>query len=246
MCRVYEVPRTRSPNAGVGVVGYTDRMRRALPAILAAALLGAPLAWSQQQDPRADELPLGDLIEIVVIPRELIAIDATGGERVHRLDLGETVVWTGSRGKVGIALTDLRILAVGTESTAWQEIRYQRGESRSEGAILGDRVALVTTSYRAIGFAGGGGLDEYRLGPNESMLSVRVGPNVAVVVTDRHVLGLSPVTGSFHRSKLQLREKLQTVDVRSNVATVHTDRRILTFRGPTASWSERKLSLDQG
>ena len=46
--------------------------------------------------------------------------------------------------------------------------------------MLGDRVALVLTSRRAIGFDGGSGnLVEYRLGPRERLLTNRVGENVA-------------------------------------------------------------------
>jgi hypothetical protein len=63
---------------------------------------------------------------------------------------------------------------------------------------------------------------------------------VAVVVTDREALGLSPAAGGFFSIRLQLREKIGEVVARSNLATVHTDRRVLVFRSPTGTWAERR------
>lgn len=194
---------------------------------------------------RADETPLADLLEIVVLEREVMAIDAEGGGvTTARLRLGEDVLWSTARGKVGLVATDQRILAASTGSSIWAELAYERGEVRPQGAILGDRVALLVTSNRAIGFNGrAGGLVDYRFGPREKLLATGIGENVAVVVTDRYALGLSPQTGGFHERAMQLKERLQSVDTRSNLATITTDRRILIFRGPTASWGERRLEL---
>ena len=115
----------------------------------------------------AGEVPLADVLEILVVDRELLAIDAAGGgQTTARLRLNETVVWKGARGKVGVIITDQRILAVATQSGSWQEADYGRTEQRPESALLGERVALAITSERVLGFNGGSGnLVEYRLGP---------------------------------------------------------------------------------
>ena len=64
--------------------------------------------------------------------------------------------------------------------------------------LLGDRVALVVTEQRVLGFDGGSrNLVERRLGPREQVLRTEVAANVAVVVTDRRALGLSPFAGGF-------------------------------------------------
>ena len=84
---------------------------------------------------------------------------------------------------------------------------------------------------------------EYRLGSREVVLAVRAGENVAVVVTDRLALGLSPATGGFFRAKLNSRERVEEGTASASVATVTTNRRILIFRGPTRSWEERNLDL---
>jgi hypothetical protein len=210
-------------------------------AFAASILLTAALALAQ----RPDEVPLADLLEVLVLDRQLVAIDARGGgEKAAPLRLAERVSWTGARGKVGVALTDQRILAVAAGSAAWQEADRRREETLPSEALLGDRVALVVTSHRAIGFDGGSGnLVESRLGVRERVLAVRTGENVAVVVTDRRALGLSPSVGGFFEAKIRLEERLESVDAGANLATVTTDRRVLIFRAPSGSWEERRRTL---
>jgi hypothetical protein len=192
-----------------------------------------------------DETPLLDVLEVMVLDGKLLAIDAeTGGQRALKLRLDERVVWKASRGRVGVAFTDQRVVAVAVESAAWQEAGLHRGERLPERAILGDRVALVITSDRAIGFNGEtGNLIESRLGLNERVLSAQAGANVAVVVTDRRALGLSPRVGGFFTTKVFLEERLESVEAGSNLATVTTDRRVLVFRTPTGTWEERRRTL---
>ena len=74
------------------------------------ALTAAPTAHSQL---RADETPLEDVLELVHLERQILAIDALGGgETSVTLELGEQVLWSRSRGRVGVVLTDRRVLAV--------------------------------------------------------------------------------------------------------------------------------------
>jgi hypothetical protein len=210
-------------------------------AVAVPILLAATLALAQ----RPDEVPLADVLEVLVLDRQLVAIDARGGgQRTTPLRLDERVSWTGARGKVGVVLTDQRILAVAVGSAAWQEADRQREETLPQQALLGDRVALVVTSQRAIGFDGGSGnLVESRLGIRERVLSLRAGENAAVVVTDRRALGLSPSVGGFFEAKLSLAEDLESVDAGANLVTVTTSRRVLIFRAPSGSWEERRRTL---
>ena len=191
------------------------------------------------------EVPLADVLDILVVDRDLLAIDAAGGgQTVARLRLDETVLWKGARGKVGVIITDQRILAVATQSGSWQEIDYGRTEQRPESALLGERVALAITSERVLGFNGGSGnLAEYRLGPREQVVVARVGQNVGVVVTDRKALGLSPFRGGFFAIPLALGDQIESVTAESNLATLTGRRRILIFRATTGTWEERKRDL---
>jgi len=189
----------------------------------------------------ADEIPLADVLEILELDRELLAIDARGGGQLElRLRLDERVLWRTTRGRVGMVLTDQRVLAVAAGSGTWQQIELQSGEEVPEHARLGDRVGLLVTSRRAIGFDGGSrNLLESSLGLRERVLATAVGRNVAVLVTDRRALGLSPSAGGFFDTPIQLGETVQRVEAESNLATVTTSRRLLIFRTPTGAWELR-------
>jgi hypothetical protein len=212
----------------------------ALP-LLALAALPLPSAG----DPFGDEAPLADVLQLVTLPREVLAIDAeAGGQTRTALELDESVAWSASQGRVGVVLTNRRLLAVAVRSSAWQEARFRIGEEPPEDALVGGRVAIALTRLRAIGFDGGSGnLVERRLGPRETVLQAVVGDSVGVVVTDRRALGLSPWKGGFFEIKLRLREALQSADAQTNVATVATSQRLLVFRAPTGTWEERQLGL---
>ena len=222
-------------------MGYGWGMRRALHYAAMLLLLAAVAAQAQ----RADEISLADSLEVLVLDRQLVAIDAqSGGQLEERLRLGEQVLWSGSRGRVGVVFTDQRILAVTTTSAAWQSEELTREERLPPSALLGDRVALILTSHRAIGLDGGSSnLVESRLGIREEIWAERVGENVAIVVTDRRALGVSPARGGFFEAKILSGERFESATATSNLATVTTDRRVLVFRAPTGSWEERRRSL---
>lgn len=192
------------------------------------------------------DVPLLDQIEISVLGHDLVAFGASGGEVRERLFLNEQVLWSASRGALGVVITDQRVLAVGIGSATWQQSRYERGEPPPLAAQLGDLVALVTTPRRALGFnAETGTLLEYRLGPQEYVQRSGVGAQVGVVVTNRSALGLSPVRDTFQVQDLRIHEQLEGVDARAALATVRTSDRMLVFRGNTGAWSERRREIHE-
>jgi hypothetical protein len=143
-----------------------------------------------------------------------------------------------------VVLTNQRILAVSTISASWQSTRYQRGEERPGGATLGDRVALLVTNKRAIGFDGNtGNLVERSLGPGEGVIGSAIGENVAVVVTERRALGLSAFTGGFFTTRIFVGERLEQTRAQANLVTLTMSDRLLFFRAPTGSWEERNLDI---
>lgn len=194
--------------------------------------------------PRAPDASLTDTLQIVVLRREVAALDSRGaGPRVS-LERGERVLWYGARGRVGIALTGRRVLAAAVGSASWQESRYRLREDPPAGALLGERVALVLTETRAIGFDGTtGNLVERTLGPGERVLATGIAENVGVVVTGRRALGVSPFAGGFFETPLHVGEDLVGVEATGDLATVRTSRRLLSFRGPSGLWVEESLEL---
>lgn len=182
---------------------------------------------------------------MVVLPRELVAVDAEGGNTLAaRLEIGEQVLYAKQRGRVGVAVTDRRLLAVTTRSASWQETRYRNGEAPPGDVALGDRVALTVTPVRAIGFDGkSGNLLEATLGPQEAAEASAVGQNVAVLVTGRRALGMGAARGGFFEVKLRVGERIADLSALADTVTLHTSKRLLVFRGPTGSWEERRLPL---
>ena len=110
---------------------------RAAPAALVALLLLASIAHAGR-----DDALLAPLLEVQVLDREILAIDAEGGgQRSERIERGEHVLYTRSEGRVGIAVTDRRLLAIATRSGAWQEARLRKEIALDDH--LGDVASFV-------------------------------------------------------------------------------------------------------
>lgn len=209
--------------------------------LLALLLLAAPLKHdAQAQLPFNPDETLEDSLEILVLPREVAAVDAFGGSRIAEpLELGEVVQWTDARGRIGIAITDRRVLAVSTRSGFWQTTSLRRTETPPHGALLGGRVAVLATQKRALGFIGSSSsLVESTLGPREWVRDSAAGQNVAVLVTDRRALGISAQSGGFFEVPLRVGEEIVSLSALVNHATLQTTSRLLIFRGPGGSWDE--------
>ncbi len=213
-------------------------------AMLACLALAAPTHAFEEFDPQS-QTPLSDILEIIVLPRSVLAVDATsGGTREATLELGEKIRWHETRGRVGAVITDRRLLLVATNSASWQTTRFGQGEDPPDSVKLGDRVAAVVTRRRALGFDGGSGnLVEASLGPREVVQEIAVGDNVAVIRTDRRALGLSPFAGGFFPVSIRLGERVESVVAKANLATITTRQRLLIFRAGTGTWEERDRDL---
>ncbi len=112
----------------------------------ASILLTAVLALAQ----RPDEIPMADLLEVLVLDRQLVAIDARGGgQKATPLRLDENASRTRARGKVGVALTNHRILAVAVGSATWQEADRPLVETLPSEALQGDRVYPMVANHIA-------------------------------------------------------------------------------------------------
>jgi hypothetical protein len=186
--------------------------------------------------------PIDDRVQWHVLEREIIALDgAGGGDHRAPLGVGERVLETWVDGEVGVALTERRLIAVTARTGGVHEVRFLAGERILAGPLLGDRVALVATTRRALGFDGGSGnWLETSLGPRERVVATAVANHVAALATDRRVLGLSPVRGGFFEAPLSLDDAPFALSASGDLATLRTRTRILAFRASAARWSIRR------
>ncbi|HEY8121695.1 MAG TPA: hypothetical protein VII78_10285 [Myxococcota bacterium] len=216
-----------------------ERIARALGA---AALIGA-LASAGGADPGL--APLEDRVQWVALERDLIAIDsAGGGEHRAPLGIGERVSASWVDGEIGVALTNRRLIAVTANTGGVHEVRFHAGERTIAGPTLGDRVALVVTTRRALGFDGGSGnWLEASLGPRERLLATAVANHVAALATDRRALALSPLRGGFFEAPLTLADAPLSLSASGDLVTLRSHTRLLVFRASGARWSERSLGL---
>jgi hypothetical protein len=215
----------------------------ALIALVGSA--GSALAQGRGGGLQESEVELEDVLEITLIDRDLVAFDALGTATPSlRLEIGEEPVSIESGGRVGVVVTDRRLLAVTNASGNWQEVRFRLHESRPDAAQVGKRVAIVVTDKRLLGFDGQSGrwlsID---VGPHEVVRDARVGAQTAVILTDRSAYGLSPDAGGFFRIPMSIQEKVESVKVGANLATITTSWRILVFRAPVGTWSEERRNI---
>ena len=193
------------------------------------------------------EVPLLDTIDVVIRRRSIIAVDPSVGFDVARtpLEVREEVLWSGTRGRVAMVITDKRVLAISTGTPHWQETRFWLRESLPSSVSIGDRVALVTTSHRVIGMGSSGGpLKTHEISTHEELLDVIVGDNLAVVITDKRMLGLSAFAGGFFQEAVGIHEDLDYAKASADFATVTTDRRLVIFDANSGDWRSRRLRFD--
>lgn len=186
-----------------------------------------------------------DVISIQQDDRNLYGFNSLTGTRARvRLEVAEVVLFNESRGRVGIVLTDRRALGL-TVGGNFQEVRYRLAERVPDYAVVSERVALVATTQRALGFVGKfGGWIEEDLPPGEAAQALRAGTGVGVVATNRRALGLAPDVGVFASISFRLKESLASIDAEDTLATLRTDQRILVFSGPRATWTLRERDID--
>lgn len=202
-----------------------------------------PRAFVFDPAPFFDLRPIEDQLEIVERGDQLLAIDAwSGSAAIAYLGTNEVVLWSDVRGRVALAITDLRVLAAVPGASGWREREIGVFESSPVRVVLGDRVALLATDRRVLAFEGlSGAWSESSLGPREQVLLAGAGTNVAVAVTRTRVLGVAAARGGLFEAELGIREEAEALRVHGSFATVTTKLRILTFRAPDGNWQSTEL-----
>ena len=184
----------------------------------------------------AEGFELEDTVSVVAIDRNLVAYGANGRTSKLRLELGERLRWSGSRGRIGFAVSNRRIFGF-RANRGWSERTLRSGEISPDRPEIGPRLALFVTSQRA--FAYDGQWREESIGPQEVVSRSSVGSRVALVVTSRRALGVSPGGAGFVPIRLGIHERIESARTLASGAELTTSQRLLFFSGAGAGWSER-------
>ena len=225
--------------------------RRLSFALLAAVTLTLSIvdahAGTRAAPPRfRAELPLLDSIDVIVRERSVLAVSAATGAQASRakLELGEDVLWVGVRGRIGLVVTNRRLLAISRTAPVWQFVYFKARETMPQSILLGERVGLVATSHHLYGISAAGGLLKTReLSPYEDVTNDLVAENLAVIVTTRRLIGLSGFAGGFFEEPVGVHEDLDYASISSDFATVATDRRLVVFDAESGDWRSRHLGV---
>lgn len=226
-------------------------MRRAIRSVLPLATvltILCAIAPAQGGPPprfRA-EVPLLDSIDVIVREHSVLAVSAETGAHASRakLEPGEDVLWVGVRGRIGLVVTDRRLLAISRTAPIWQNVHFKARETLPKSILLGERVGVVATSHHLYGISAAGGLlKAHELGAYEKLQEDLVGDNLAVIVTDRRLIGMSGFAGGFFEEPVGVHEDLDYANASADFATVATDRRLVVFRAESGDWLSRPLPL---
>ena len=193
-----------------------------------------------------DRGPVEDMIDIHVAKDTVVAVKKGVAVSEKDLKLNEKVRWQGSRGYIGAVLTSERLLAVSRSLSGWIELDLQLAEEQSgrlPEILLSDRLLLMTTKKRLVGFDGETNhLAVMDIPLHEQVVDRAIDAYVAVVITTGRVFGLARGAGSFIEEPFKRNEAVLSVDTSAYNASIRTTRRLLIFKSSGAYW--REIDLD--
>ena len=214
--------------------------------VIFVVVLSVPqLASSRSEFPRGGVV-LEDTISIDHIGRYLYAFDSEGGGRNKlELELRENVDFLQARGRVGLVVTNRRLLAIAAGRGGWRTLPLQIAERGRTHEWLSSRIALVVTPRRILGFdAGIGTWVEVGIGPLDDVEQASVSSSTAVVLTGNNAYGLSPDVGGFFVQPLQIHEQIESVSANGTIGRVLTSRRLLIFKSTTGTWTSTERPIN--
>jgi hypothetical protein len=191
--------------------------------------------------PYAEE-EIEDLIDIAESKGKIIAI--IEGRKTITFDLrpNEKLLWSGSRGHLGVFLTDQNFFVISTSLDAWQPLPLRLDESGKGVASLSPYIALLVTKDRAVGFdATSNRFIETLLPSQDELIAAEVERYVAVVITASRAFGLAAESSAFTEIFLRGGETIEEIKLTYSKATVRTSDRLLTFESKGSTWNELRL-----
>ena len=199
-----------------------------LPAFL--AVIAIPIFSIAEED-------IEDLIYIAKSDRKVTAVISGIHSSTIRLLPKEEVLWMDSVGKLGAMLTDHGFYIISDTSGSWRKFRLSSEESKAAIVTLSPLMALLATEDRAIGYNMlSNEFYETRLPLRDTIVALKSGENVAVLVMSSKVFGIKAKSSSFTEARLKIGETVEDVQVTKNKATVRTSNRLLTFISTDSMW----------
>ena len=211
------------------------RSRTFLLSLICLSILATPIfAYADEE--------IEDLIDIAESNGKIIAIIEGRKTVTFNLRPDEKVLWSGSRGYLGVFLTDHHFFVISVSSGAWQALPLRLEESGKGVVRLSPYIALLVAKDRAIGFdATANRFVETQLPLNDELIAAEAEKYVAVVITSSRVFGLAVESSSFVENTLGIGETIETVKLTSGKATVRTSERLLSFEASGSTWKETRL-----
>ncbi|HKJ98127.1 MAG TPA: hypothetical protein VJ959_04335 [Desulfotignum sp.] len=156
------------------------------------------------------------------------------------LEIGEKVRLSEEKGHVGAVLTNKRFLAISSMSGKWVSEPLISGEVNTAGLTVGEKVAMVVTDRRIIGFTPmKEGFIAYDLPIGTEVRARDAGENFAIVAMSERAVGLSSETGNFRDIEFDIGESFTFLEMATTLALVHTEDNIYAYRGASGTWSIR-------
>jgi len=178
--------------------------------------------------------PTLDAIEIQVTDDEFVAI-GDGVDRRIRVEGKEEVIYSGARGRIGIVLTNRRLLAVSFGSR-WVQERLLLNDKQPR-VELAANVALCVTAKRVISYSPQGGLAKHRLIPGEFVRASRAHEFVAGVLTNKRVMGFSNRSPRAAYARIRAKERYELRTLPTSI-TVTSAERTFTYGRLSGIWSK--------
>ena len=180
-----------------------------------------------------------DLIDIAESNSKIIAIIEGKKKVTYNLRPNEKVLWSGSRGHLGVFLTDVQFYVISTFRNSWHALPLKLSESGKVMASISPYIALLVTEDRAIGFdSTSNRFIQAQLPIHDELVANKVERYVAVVITSSRAFGFALGSSAFVEIILLKGETIESMKLTFRKATVRTSDRLLSFEVSGSTWSE--------
>ncbi len=159
------------------------------------------------------------------------------------LEIGEEVRMNQEKGYVGAVLTNERFLVISSISGKWLSEPLITGERNTASLTVGEKIAMVVTDRRIIGFTFmKEGFLEYDLPIGTEIRAKDAGENFGIVAMSDRAVGLSSETGDFRDIEFDIGESFKSLEMATTLSLIHTEDNIYAYRGSSGTWSIRPKS----